>query len=130
MIYAAFALLFLFLRTAIKAENKVNISFAIPRYEPQKISYVSIDAVIGKARLRVSDGLFFQKLNTDKTEATAGRSENTLFQVNTAEMMLNAKKSKSQPLLCAHFLLWFKNTPSRIIPIAAIAAPEKALRHR
>lgn len=88
--------------------------------------YISIAVEIGKANVQIIIGLFFHKLNIKSTEANAGRTENTLFHVNTAETTLNTKKSHSHALFFAHAFSRCIKTPSRIIPIPAIAAPENA----
>ena len=54
------------------ADVKVSSSLTMPEYDSQVISYVSIHAEIGKTKPLDSFGFFFQKLITDKADATAG----------------------------------------------------------
>ena len=87
-------------------EISVRISFAIPIYERHTMSYVNMDNAMGNERYRAELGLFFQKLITDITDASAGRMLKQLFHVKTADNMLQSRKSTSHNLLFAHFLSW------------------------
>lgn len=102
----------------------------IPMYERQNTSYASMDIEMGNARQRDKSGSLFQKLMTDKIDATAGKRLNALFQVMIAEMMLNIRKNTSHILLFFEFLSCLRNTVSRKIPITAIIAAVLALRQK
>ena len=108
----------------------VKISLVIPATELFAISYVSIHALIGNAKIRDSLGFPMKKLMIERQDAINVNRENAFFHVNTLHTIDTAMKSGSQSILFAQRLLRFTNTTSRHAPIAAIAAPEYAPKNK
>lgn len=79
-------------------EANTKISLAIPMNDPKTTLYTKKQMEMGNAKNFVRVGFPFQKLYTDKTDATVGSMLNRFSQVITAEIMLNAPKNKNHRL--------------------------------
>ena len=107
-------------------DAKVSISLPMAKYAMLAIAYVSIQAVIGNARILARRGRPIQKLTTERIEAMHGNIENIFSQVRMPLAIESRMNKTSQNGERAHFLSLFININSRTKPIAAIAAPEYA----
>ena len=64
--------------------------------------YIKKQVEIGRDKIFVSVGFPFQKLYTDKTDATDGKRLYGFFHVRMALIMLRSTKTNSQSLVFAH----------------------------